>query len=68
MRVSFCDRCGKVIRGDVRILRIYDTSVFSGECDGYEICKECADSLKRTFAITRNNRRKVIENDTASAI
>lgn len=68
MKVSFCDKCGKVIRGEIRILRIYDTSILAGECDGYEICKDCADSLKHTFEITRRNRRKVIENDSASTI
>lgn len=68
MNVTFCDNCGKVIRGNVRVVRIYDTSVIAGECEGYEICKDCAGLLKRTFAITRQNKRKVIENDSASIV
>lgn len=67
MNVTYCDNCGKPIKTIPFVLRIIEVDT-RGTYTGFDLCRDCADSIKKTFRLKRDNRLAGIEHDTTSAI
>ena len=67
MNVTYCDNCGKPMDTIPFILKIIEVDK-RGTYTGFDLCGDCADSIKKTFRLKRENRLAGISNGTANII